>query len=242
MVAYTKPFIKHADSPRPIRAEDLLVVNKQDYTTPSGFRTANASVPELNELIVDGVRNGKLNTLVKVDTSLGLAGDGSVNNPLSIDLTVLQQAFTMINKMNISQVGRLQTGSLPIMSSGWNVMVTADIPLFLAGMKGVIPSGTTIDIRQSVLNPTNKTLYLYACAQNSQLRLVASDVKRPESYYSTWVGNIKTNAISITGLILSKPFMRLGNDRLSSVAIGSGIPVSDSNTHPFKPATALWSV
>lgn len=76
--------------------------------------------------------------------------------------------------------------------TGWVVFFKTDINVVFNGEPFVLPLGT-IDLRDIVPDPSNKTFYIYALLDNRVARYEISQDKRLESNYQLWVGKVTTN-------------------------------------------------
>jgi hypothetical protein len=114
-----------------------------------------------------------------------------------------------------------------IKGSGYNITVGSDITVYLGGLNLTFPA-QTINIKDHVSSPDSQTLYMYFILVDSALKILITRTARAERYDSTYIGTIQMG-VGVINTITTKPFMRVGNYRLSETIQGSAIPVSSGS-------------
>lgn len=238
MVAKKKTF--HATQGtklRPVTSTDLMVIAQADNTALEGYRTVNTTVSLATDAVLTAIRNTPNNGLIHIDQTQGIIGDGSTNNPIQVDLEYFRKRWVFNQYANITQVGNVSSAILPIIKdSGFIISVGSDIPVYLGGVNGSVIA-QFINLRTYFTTVTNSTFYLYFQTVGGKIAFKLTLNPQPERFDLTYVATITTNGTEIT-TISAKPFMRLGNYRLSETLQGSSIPVSAGN--PIDIAYPSW--
>lgn len=211
-----------------VSGSDIMVIAQADSTALEGYRTVNITMDMCTDAILEAIRNTPNNGLLTIDPNRGLKGNGSVANPFQVDLEYFRQRWVFNQYTNISQVGNVSLVTLPIVKgTGFNLTVGSDIPVYLGGVNGSLRT-QTINLATYVPSPANKTIYMYLHTVNGTISFKLATTTQPERYDLTYIATITTNANSIV-TVLAKPFMRVGNYRLSETLQGSAIPVTAGN-------------
>lgn len=216
---------------------DLMVIAQPDSSALEGYRTVNTTVSLATDAVLSAIRNTPNNGLINIDTSRGIIGDGSISNPIQVDLEYFRRRWAFNQYTNISQVGNVSSLTLPIVKdTGFVFKIGSDIPVYLGGVNGALPA-QSINLRTYFTVVANSTFYLYVQTVAGKIGYKLSTIAQPERYDLTYVATILTNATAVN-TITAKPFMRLGNYRLSETMQGSSIPVSAGN--PIDVAYPSW--
>ena len=163
--------------------------------------------------------------IIVTDPTQGIIGDGRAATPIEVDSEYFNKNWVVNQYVNISQVGDQTSPVLPIIKgSGYNIIVESDIPVYLGGLNLTFPA-QTINIKDHVSSPDSQTLYMYFILVDSALKILITRTARVERYDSTYIGTIRMG-VGVVNTITAKPFMRIGNYRLSETIQGSAIPVT----------------
>lgn len=107
---------------------------------------------------------------------------------------------------------------------GWTIFAQSEVPVVFNGRRYILPPGT-LDLRDTVADPANKTFYLYAVLINGVPTYEVGEEKRLESPFQVWVGKVVTSASQILTIERFNVFTVNGN-RVSEIKRGNAIPAS----------------
>lgn len=107
---------------------------------------------------------------------------------------------------------------------GWSIFAQTAIKVTFQGRAYNMPPGT-IDLRNVVPNPANKTFYMYALIKNGVPLYEVTEEKRLESPFQVWIGKIVTGASQIL-TIERFNVATINSSRVSEIKRGNSIPAS----------------
>jgi len=119
---------------------------------------------------------------------------------------------------------------------GMIVYFTEETRCFMAGAEWTLPVGS-IDLRNVVADPTNKTFYLYVQLDQTGVSYLLSQTEILESLSVMQIGVIKTNGTQISSIAVEKPTL-IDGYRISATRRGSAIPVSTGSVNG--PGNFAW--
>lgn len=107
---------------------------------------------------------------------------------------------------------------------GWTIFFKTAIKVTFNGKLYLIPAGT-IDLRDIVPNPANKTFYIYAILRSGVPSYEVAEDKRLETPFQVWVGRVITNTLQIL-TVERFNVVTLNGNRVSEIKRGNCIPAS----------------
>lgn len=238
-----------------------LPINQQDSTGKLGWRTVSANLDSVYSLTKQLFSEQNFLEHKKVDYSSGLKGTGKPDSPFEldydkIDVELIPSEFTPISQIGDVWSNKPFTG-IGISNYHGKTLVSIDERLicFLAGMNFTLgPRMTFTYTEDEMINfgvrRTNEPLFLYMEIVNGSPRVFPSQNKLPESPTLTCFALMENHQLArypnapITligtyfGTCSGRPYIRIGNYRLSDLKRGSAIPVSAN--HPFTEQFTLW--
>lgn len=195
------------------KEDDYLIVDVQDSSTPSGFRTKKAPLKVIGDLVYAGIRNDNANLIYMNPATVKGSGVGTDRHTL--DPQFFKSRYALNNMTNISQVGDIRQGPLPLGYSGQRLDIQQPIPFFMAGVTGSIPVQTLM-LGNFISNPSQYSkLYLYLTISATQpvVTILSSEV--PERFDMSLMGTLNI----VNGNIYSRnadAYMRMGTARFSA--------------------------
>lgn len=124
-------------------------------------------------------------------------------------------------RVPMTQFGDLTDNAIKFSRSGWVLSINEEVPGMFGGIEHVLPK-VSLDVRNFVEAPANKTLLLYVRVTSTGASYEIANEASPEKITYINVGEIKTNASGITSAIIEK-VSALGTFRTSPTKIGSAI-------------------
>lgn len=164
------------------------------------------------------------------DTYIGATGQGGDSNHRSV---------TPDNGVSIMYPWPNSTGSAgilfngnvnkPLLASvypevGWSIFAQSSNKVAFQGRAYIMPPGT-MDLRNVVPNPANKTFYMYAVLKNGVPTYEITEEKRLESPFQVWIGKIVTGASQIL-TIERFNVATVNSSRVSEIKRGNSIPAT----------------
>lgn len=220
-----------------VRSDDILVLAQSDTSALEGFRTISAPMIDASRGVTNQIKTEGGAGLIITDPTQGISGDGKEATPIAVDSDYFKKNWVTNQFVNVTQIGNQAQQILPIVKgTGYNLTFSSDITVYLGGLN-LMFKAQTVDVRSFVSSPDGRTLYMYFTLVDNQLRLLITATPRAERYDSTYIGTLVMGVGSIS-TVTAKPFMRLGNYRLSDVKQGSAIPVSSGN--PWTADYPVW--
>lgn len=220
-----------------VRSDDILVLAQSDTSALEGFRTISAPMIDASRGVTNQIKTEGGAGLIITDPTQGISGDGKEATPIAVDSDYFKKNWVTNQFVNVTQIGNQTQQILPIVKgTGYNLTFSSDITVYLGGLN-LMFKAQTVDVRSFVSSPDGRTLYMYFTLVDNQLRLLITATPRAERYDSTYIGTLVMGVGSIS-TVTAKPFMRLGNYRLSDVKQGSAIPVSSGN--PWAADYPVW--
>lgn len=209
----------------PVRGDDIIVLAQSDTTALEGYRTVSASLADFATGVTNKIKNDGIDGIINIAPFSGIIGDGTIAAPMAVDAKEFNKNWVVGAYTYISQVGNQSVAILPIIKdTGYNIRISSDISVFLAGLNLTLPA-QTINLANHITNPESKTILMYLTVVDSALKILLTTQFRSERFDSTYVGTIVTG-VGVVNTITAKPFMRVGNYRLSEVPQGAAIPVT----------------
>lgn len=211
-----------------VRSDDIIVLAQTDATALEGYRTISAPMSDAAKGVTNQIKAEGGAGIIVSDPTEGITGDGKAETPLAVDTDYFNKNWVTNQFVHVTQVGNQSQQILPIVKgTGYNLTFSNDITVYLGGLN-LTYAARTVDIRSQVSAPDGKTLYMYFTLVDNELRLLITGTPRAERYDSTYIGTLVVGSGSISS-VDARPFMRLGNYRLSETAQGSAIPVSSNS-------------
>lgn len=115
----------------------------------------------------------------------------------------------------------------------FKIRILEDIPVQLGGVFSSIKSGVvelTDPLYSDVLDPRNKTIFVYATLNRGVAELLISEKALAESTYNVYIGKCVTDNYGVTEADLP-PVMRIGNYRPSATPRGGAVSVSSGTAN-----------
>lgn len=146
------------------------------------------------------------------------------NGNIDMPLMSTDDVNYITNSLPISQFGPLySTESLGISGSGFNLIFSKELPLFMAGAIYTLPAKTVTVAPVSSSN--TETYYVYVILDVGVADYLISKTQRPESSVNMYIGKLTVSTSGITGVSINK-VSRFDDFRVSATKIGSAIPIS----------------
>lgn len=216
------------DKLHPLRTDDLIVLAQTDSSALEGYRTASSSLAEAAKGVTNQIKAEGSAGLITFNFQQGIKGNGQSATPIEVDGEYFNKNWVVNQYVNVTQVGNQSSQILPISKgTGYLLTVGSDIAVYLGGLNLTFPA-QTINIRDHVSSPDSQTLYMYFTLTDSTLKILITRTTRAERYDSTYIGTIQMG-VGVINTVTTKPFMRLGNYRLSETMQGSAIPVTSNS-------------
>lgn len=213
------------DKLHPLRTDDIIVLAQTDSSALEGYRTVSSSLADAAKGVTNQIKVEGGAGIIVTDPTEGISGDGRAATPIEVDSEYFDKNWVVNQYVNITQVGNQTSQILPIIKGdGYNITVGSNIAVYLGGLNLTFPT-QTINIKDHVSSPDSQTLYMYFILVDSTLRILITRTARTERYDSTYIGTIQMG-VGVINTITTKPFMRVGNYRLSETIQGSAIPVT----------------
>ncbi|KOC58539.1 hypothetical protein WH47_09778 [Habropoda laboriosa] len=206
------------------KESDYMPVDVQDSSTPSGFRTKKAPLKVIGDLVYAGIRNDNAG-LIYMDPNY-IKGSGIGTDRHTLDPQFFKSRYALNNMTNISQIGDIRQGALPLGYIGHRLDIQNPIPFFMAGVTGFIPP-QTLNITDFVSDPTQyDRLYMYLTIVATQPVVTLRADEIPERFDTTLLGTIYLSGGNITNRN-ADAIMRMGTARFSANGgWGSSFPYS----------------
>jgi len=215
---------------------DKLVIAQPDVTGLNGYRTVTTNLHEVAQSIFESIKN--TGGLVYSDGQ-GLIGDGTVNNPIRVNMDYLNKKWVTGSVANISQIGELGGGQLPITAiSDWVIRVSSPIRCFLAGLNLTFQP-QDIDVRTLAATDVDGYIYLYFRVILGELKVIGRNSPIADQYGTAYFGRCRIS-VSVGGIneVVTNTFIRIGTYRISTTTSGGAIPASAMS--PFDVAYTWW--
>ena len=213
---------------------DKIVIAQPDGTGLKGFRTVTTNLSTIAQTVFESIKNS--GGLIYSDGN-GIIGSGTVSNPLRVNMDYLRRKWVFGGVANISQVGDVGAGQLPMEMVNTQVIRTYNpIPVFLAGRNLTFPA-QDIDVRNLTSTYVNGYIYLYFRIVAGELRIIGRNAPIAERYDTAYIGRVRVNVGGVIELI-THTFIRIGTYRLSTTPQGSAIPATGLS--PFDIAYTWW--
>lgn len=216
------------DKLHPLRTDDIIVLAQTDSSALEGYRTVSSSLADAAKGVTNQIKIEGRAGIIVTDPTQGIIGDGRAATPIEVDSEYFNKNWVVNQYVNVTQVGNQTSQILPIIKgNGFNIIVGSDISVYLGGLNLTFLT-QTINLEDYVTAPHYLTLYMYFTLSDSVLKMLITRDPRAERYDSTYIGTIKCGNAVIDS-ITTKPFMRVGNYRLSETIQGSAIPVTSGS-------------
>lgn len=216
------------DKLHPLRTDDIIVLAQTDSSALEGYRTVSSSLADAAKGVTNQIKVEGGAGIIVTDPTQGIIGDGRATTPIEVDSEYFNKNWVVNQYVNVTQVGNQTLQILPMVKGdGYNITVGSNISVYLGGLNLTFPA-QTINIKDHVSSPDSQTLYMYFILVDSVLRILITRTARAERYDSTYIGTIQMG-VGVINTINTKPFMRVGNYRLSETVQGSAIPVTGNS-------------
>ncbi len=215
---------------------DKLVIAQPDTTGLNGYRTVTANLSSVAQTIFEAIKN--TGGLVYSDGN-GLIGDGTLANPIRVNMDYLNKKWVAGSVANISQVGELNGGQLPISAiSDWVIRVSSPIRCFLAGLN-LTYQPQDIDVRTLAATNIDGYIYLYFRVILGELRIIGRNSPIADQYGTAYFGRVRIS-VAVGGIneVVTGSFVRIGTYRISTTSCGGAIPATALS--PFDVAYTWW--
>lgn len=182
-----------------------------DIKTLLGKKLARASVAD-NALAIEGKTQTHLTNTVNVVVASHEANKSNPHQTTAAHLGMLTTAqidallapLMPQGQLAVSRYGSMDTTFPSVIGSGgWVVSFQNAVPVILTGQEGVL-AAANYDLSQSIVNPANKTIYVYVVLDAGALRYRFSESVLAETDVLMNIGTLTTNASGILNTAIRK--------------------------------------